>query len=212
MKVAKIVGSIISLVMVYLGFSTYQKDHQPQNLIVSAIFALLFLFLVYKIIKPGKKKEKPINNPASTSVDSPVQTAYGKHINGLPIAENTQCTLNSYPQKIEIQASGTTFNLKRDKITDICLQTETEIQKQYVSSVGGAGGGADLFGPLGAMIGGRAKEKKSRTVSTYFIITYASENGIQYIGFDVTNNYAKAGKIVDEFKKSNLNSGHTVDL
>ena len=63
MKVAKIVGSIISLAMVYLGFSTYQKDQKPQNLIVSVIFALLFLFFIDKIIKPGNKKHNPDTYP-----------------------------------------------------------------------------------------------------------------------------------------------------
>ncbi len=50
-----------------------------------------------------------------------------------------------------IFTSGTmNFELEKSKITDMCIKTDKEIQQQYVSSVGGAVGGAVLFGPLGA--------------------------------------------------------------
>lgn len=46
----------------------------------------------------------------------------------------------------------------------MCIKTDKEIQQQYVSSVGGAVGGAVLFGPLGAITGGRAKKKTVKEV------------------------------------------------
>ncbi|MEH2944892.1 hypothetical protein VSQ32_19130 [Lachnospiraceae bacterium KK002] len=56
------------------------------------------------------------------------------------------------------------FELEKSKITDMCIKTDKEIQQQYVSSVGGAVGGAVLFGPLGAITGGRAKKKTVKEV------------------------------------------------
>jgi len=54
-----------------------------------------------------------------------------------------------------------------------------------VSSVGCAVGGAVLFGPLGAMVGGRAKEKTSRVIEYYFIITYHGKTGdLEYLSFE----------------------------
>lgn len=64
-----------------------------------------------------------------------------------------------------IFTSGTmNFELEKSKITDMCIKTDKEIQQQYVSSVGGAVGGAVLFGPLGAITGGRAKKKTVKEV------------------------------------------------
>lgn len=83
------------------------------------------------------------------------------------------------------------------------MKTTSEIQKQVVSSVGGAIGGAVLFGPLGAMIGGRAKTKELRTVSTCLLFTYEKNNSIDYIAFNATNNLLNSNKLMNEFKKIN---------
>lgn len=116
------------------------------------------------------------------------------------------------PDKYEINANGMTFNLDKQKVTDVCIKTDTEIQQQYVSSAGGAVGGALLFGPLGAIIGGRAKKKKSKMVFRYLIVTYMSENEVKYVGFDVTNNFLLAMKFVDEFTRNNVGKTMNIDL
>lgn len=66
-----------------------------------------------------------------------VYTAF-HHINGLPIAENLLCEVFSYPDRIEFKAGTTNIKLAREKITDMYLKFDTEIQNQAVSSVGGA--------------------------------------------------------------------------
>lgn len=126
-----------------------------------------------------------------------------RHINGLSLAENAQCEVLSYPDVYEFKSGALKFNLPKSKIVDVNIKTDMDIQKQYVSSVGGAVGGAVLFGPLGAVIGGRAKQKKVRTVSNYLIITYKGDTELKYIGFDVTNAPFKAQKFVNEFNKLN---------
>ena len=61
--------------------------------------------------------------------------------------------------------------------------------------MGGAIGGAVLFGPLGAMIGGRAKERQTITVEKYLVFTYEDNEELKYIAFYVNNN-KKAKKFV----------------
>ena len=56
-----------------------------------------------------------------------------------------------------------TFKLLKEKITDVTMTNDIEIQKNNVSSIGGAVSGAILFGALGAIIGGRAKNKKVKS-------------------------------------------------
>lgn len=117
-----------------------------------------------------------------------------------------------YSDRFEFKSGSIQFKLAKSKIVDISITTDTDIQKQYVSSIGGAVGGAVLFGPLGAMIGGRAKQKKTINVSYYMIITYKNENDeLKYIGFDVTYALSKAKKFESEFKKTN-NTITRVDL
>lgn len=45
---------------------------------------------------------------------------------------------------------------------------------------------------LGAIVGVRAKEKKSTTVKEYLIFTYLKEDKVDYISFDVTTSWFKA--------------------
>ncbi len=153
----------------------------------------------------GKKKEKKSFEGIT------VYTAF-HHVNGLPIAENMLCEVFSYPDRLEFKAGTTEFKLSKDKITDICIKTDTEIQKQLVSSVGGAVAGAMLFGTLGAIIGGRAKTKKVKTSTDYLIITYRSDEELKYIGFDTKNNPPSAVKLVNEFKQNNSSSGVQIEL
>lgn len=136
------------------------------------------------------------------------------HINGLPFAEDTKCTINYLEDKFVITSGTVNFELEKRKITDICIKTDQEIQKQYVSSVGGAVGGAVLFGPLGAIIGGRAKKKKIKgETHSYMIITYTSDNEIKYIGFEVpTTARFAANYYVEEFEKNTSTYTRTIQL
>ncbi|WP_321993876.1 hypothetical protein [Clostridium butyricum] len=126
------------------------------------------------------------------------------HVNGLPIAENTLCQIYYTDDNIFIDGSGQSFNLSNEKISAIEIKTDVEIHKQYVSSVAGGITGAILFGPLGALIGGRVKDKKIKNTTRYLIITYTSNNEIKYLGFDITYT-PKALEIIKLFNKNNLN-------
>lgn len=107
------------------------------------------------------------------------------NISGLPVPEGTFCQLYYCEDKIVIDGCNTTFNLSLEKIKDISIKAETEIQRQIVSGAGGAVAGGMMFGALGALIGGRAKEHKIESTKVYLIITYESD-GIKYMSFEVS--------------------------
>lgn len=153
----------------------------------------------------GKKKEKQ-------SFDGLTIYTALHHIHGLPIAENTLCEVFSYPDRIEFKAGTTNIQLQKEKITDMCIKTDVDIQNQAVSSVGGAVAGAAIFGTLGAIIGGRIKTKKVKTVTNYLIISYKSDKELKYIGFDTVNNPVLASKLVKEFQSNGTTSSVNIEL
>lgn len=176
--------------------------------LLGIISLILIIFIAYHIDKRNKDKkiinEKKKTKDASLFLKLPL-------FQGLPMPENTLCDILSCPTYYEFNLNNTTFKLDKNKIQDISLKTDTEIQKYYTSSIGGAVGGAVLFGPLGAMIGGRTKKKTDTTVKTYLIFTYLKDNEVQYISFNATNSLF-AHKFVNEFKKNSSNVNTTIEL
>jgi hypothetical protein len=130
-----------------------------------------------------------------------------KHMTGLTAPEYSVCKIGVDAEKLMIVANGTQFNLQLSKLTNASVVTNTEIQNQYVSSVGGMVGGALLFGPVGAMIGGRAKQKQSSTTEHYLVFSYENNGEYKYISFyvDVFLRKAKAfaQKLNEKIQKNN---------
>lgn len=126
-----------------------------------------------------------------------------KHLTGLPIAENVICKSYYTKDNFVVNGANQQFSIANAKISDMTITNSTDIQKSYVSSIGGAVGGAVLFGAVGAMIGGRAKEKTSKVESYFLVITYTSGDETKYIAFDITEpkKKASANKLVKLFKK-----------
>ena len=132
------------------------------------------------------------------------------HIYGLPLAEELQCDITTYDNRVEFHSGTTHITLDRKKITDMCTRSETEIQQQYVSSAGGAIAGAVLFGVLGAMIGGRAKKKTTKSTTIYLIITYKkADDSIANICFDVSDHSFLAKTMAQLFRMDNSQGGGT---
>lgn len=183
-------------------------------LFISIGILLLIIIFCINMIRVTSKARK-VNKQQKAALKAQglsIYTAFN-HVNGLPIAENLLCEVFSFPNRIEFKAGTTDITLSRENITDMCVKTDVEIQQQYVSSIGGAIGGAVLFGPLGAMIGGRAQKKTDKTRHTYLIITYTGDQDeLKYIGLDATANTAAATKLVVEFHKLNQNTGVRIQL
>ncbi|MCI8949839.1 MAG: hypothetical protein HFG49_07310 [Lachnospiraceae bacterium] len=175
-------------------------------LIIIPVMVLIVL-MIRKSRKRAKANRESIRQSGILSY-----TAF-HHVDGLQIPENTLCEIKSFSDRIEFKAGTTSIKLSREKITDMSIKTDVEIQKQTVSSVGGAIAGSVMFGTLGAIIGGRAKNKKVKTTTQYLIITYTGEQGdLKYIGFDIKNNPPSASKLVKEFRELNTNSGVQIEL
>lgn len=216
-KLLIVFGIFVWLSMILVGFVSFFETRTYNNLAAIAFVVIVPLLIIY-IVK--HKSKKNINTTSRLYTNKEVQNniiafslhGYFNHVSGLNLAENVICEVLSYPALYEIKSGALKFNLLKSKVVDVTVTADTEIQKQYVSSIGGAVGGAVLFGPIGAIIGGRAKQKKTKNVSYYLIITYKNDaDELKYIGFDVTNAYFNARKFVNEFKQSN-NTITSVDL
>lgn len=173
------------------------------------VFIAFCLFMVYYTSHKKSQAKKQITNLKNEKG----ATLFGTftHFYGLPVAENVLVQIFSSADEYEFLASNTSFKLNKGKITDVAITTDVEIQKNNVSSIGGAVGGAILFGPIGAMIGGRSKEKTSRVVNSYLIFTYKDNDEIKYIAFNCTGNM-NAHKFVKEFKQNGPNTNSTINL
>jgi hypothetical protein len=215
MKILKIVASVFCYTFSLGGTIATITQKNPVDIIANVIIIIIFLVLGTLLMKSANKMQNKAGNaPKEPNDCAPKKKKEPKdlvisapHVNGLPVAENILCVIYSRPTKYEITANGATFNLDKNKVTDVCLKTDVEIQKQYISSIGGA----VLFGSLGAIVGGRAKKKKTKKTHTYLIFTYESDGEIKYIGFDVTNNF-NAPKLVNEFRKTSSNNKVEINL
>lgn len=183
------------------------------SLILGAVLLAIIVFSIIMFIKTSKAKRIRKQETNRLKEQGLTIRATFDHVNGLPIAENLFCEIFSYPDRIEFKSGTTNIRLARSKITDMCVKADVDIQKQIVSSAGGAVAGGIMFGALGAAIGGRAKTKDVRTVTQYLIITYKNEQSQPaYIGFDATGNPHIAAQLVYEFKRLNTNQGISIEL
>lgn len=200
MTIFKKILGIFTAILAITYFAMSSTQEQTTLFIVLGIIMVVFTILLFRPTKKDKQK-KAIKQEKH---NEKLKTCIMKHINGLPIAENVNCTIVSSDDKYTFSSGSMHFELEKFKITDMCIKTDREIQEQYVSSIGGAVGGAVLFGSLGAMIGGRAKKKTvKKETHNYLIITYKSPE-IKYIGFEVGYNMASANMFIKDFKSSNV--------
>ena len=110
-----------------------------------------------------------------------------------------KCDIIYNESSMRILGGGQEFFLDASKMIDVSVMTQSEIQKQYVSSIGGAIAGAMLLGPFGAIIGGMATQKKVQSKKKYLVITYISRGETKYIVFDLDGSLA-ATHIKDTFR------------
>lgn len=124
-------------------------------------------------------------------------------IDGLPLPTGTRCLLSVYADVLAIEALGQRFTLNQRRIFNVSISTVKQLQKQYVSSVGGAIAGGLLLGPLGAIIGGAAKQKDVKNFDRFLIFSYLDSNGIdtKYLVFAVHDGFGdKSSEFVRLFK------------
>lgn len=185
---------IISLVMFIpiLLFFIVNKEYEQ-------IFPLMLTSLFYVVPLVSMNKQKTSDN---SSEKAKIIKGYMKHMSGLPIAEGVKCEVSSLPTMYKFKANNAEFKLDKSRVVDVCVKTDVEIQKQYVSSIGGAIGGALVFGALGAIVGGRTKQKVNKEYTFYSIITYNKDDKLEYISFEISQGSFFGNKLASEFKKT----------
>ncbi|GFI22316.1 hypothetical protein IMSAGC011_01091 [Lachnospiraceae bacterium] len=204
----KILGGICCFLAIG-GVLAIASDTSTESATVNIGISIFFIIIAILFFTSDKRKEKRQRRKEDwyASYNEAIKTCTMKHINGLPIAENMDCKITAMDDKFMFSSGTMNFELEKSKITDMCIRTDQEIEEQYVSSIGGAVGGAVLFGPLGAMIGGRAKKKTVKNeIHNYLIITYQSPD-IKYIGFEIDRSLASAEAYVNDFKNRNVIAG-----
>lgn len=211
--------ALISFILSFVLLSSYETSYFGAILfffLLSFVCILANIVTTIKMKRQSKKNAKDLRRLVETEQQKlksqgMVSETVLRHISGLGTAANVFCTIQVWQEHYTFIMNNITFNLQRDKVTDIAIKTETEVQQQYVSSVGGAVLGGALFGAAGAAYGGRAKKKEIKTISSYLVFTYVSEasSDVKYLVFESTP--AQALDIVATFHKT-TNENVSIEL
>lgn len=173
----KIVKGVMVVLIFLLGLLMIGTDSVSFGIFFFILASVIFFFMPTK--SPKKKREEYLK-----TIDA-VEIFNGTHVAGLPIGE-TNCTITFFNDQIKIEGGGAQYNISTDKLRDVKVKQDTEIQKEISSSlVKGVAGGL-LFGTAGAIIGSRVKTKKKLEVTLYLIINYLNkDNQMDSICFDM---------------------------
>jgi hypothetical protein len=150
------------------------------------MLVLIVFVLIFAFINAGDNIKQASKILEIKARDSGAEIAtVGNHFYGLEVPPGSRCDILAYNDKIEINSCGIQYNIRMDQITEFQVKTEEEVKRQYVSSAGGAIGGALLFGAAGALIGGRTKVKEDKTIKFFVVIVYSSGDQTKYILIEV---------------------------
>ena len=131
----------------------------------------------------------------------------GTLVDGLPVPSNTMITVRLNSEKFYIQAltgrkkeDWPTYELTVEKVENVQLMNQTEIERVVEQSVPGLIIGGAALGALGAMIGGRVHTKEKVKNHTILAITYFSGERKQII-LDVTAAVKDSERVLNHFKE-----------
>lgn len=130
------------------------------------------------------------------------------HLSGLPLPDSAYCQIIFEEYGLTIMTEDEyrkQFSLAYNKITDFQLSFKKNEENTMVSNPGGAIAGALLFGAPGAMLGGRAKNKKVIIMEHFLIITYKKDNALENLHFQLrkesmVNVFGKADKLIKQYR------------
>lgn len=184
-------------------------------LVIGIVLLSLLLFCsIYLIVLGAKQVYKKKKRKALQKKLGAIDSATFTHIAGLPFAEQgagmaTCCwtTRNTFSS-----AQARWCNLPFAKVQDVACKTKKEIQNNYVSSIGGAIGGAYLFGPIGAMIGGRTKKITNVKTEKFFMVAYEKDGETAYVAFDCQKAGWKGEKFTKAFHNQKSSTPQQVTL
>lgn len=127
-------------------------------------------------------------------------TAMGTLIEGLPIPQNSDLTVKLSTEGLSILGCNQEFEIDISKLTLMDMKSDVEMEKVIHQSLPGMVIGAATFGVVGAMVGGRVKEKNKRVVTHFLLICYESGES-KTIVIETTKDWYNAAKLVDLFRK-----------
>ncbi len=153
----------------------------------------------------GKPKPKPF-------------TTVGDLIDGLPLLAGSKITVNLSPERFLFQGligkdkkNWPTYELPIEKIENVQLMNQRQIQQVIEQSTPGMIIGGAAFGTLGAMVGGRVKTKEKIENHSILIIDYQSGDKKQII-LDVTKALKDSERVLNRFKELKPVQTSTVQL
>ncbi len=156
MMLLSIMGMLFSIAAFLAGATAFCVTNRAEWLVVTIVFFLLLILFIKKSydIESGLTEQKRMLRRGAADRGK----KYGmdkkellkrmmlvKHHGGLPLALNASCFITKENGCFRVSGGGNDFILKNEKINEVCVNKDVQIQKQYVSSSGGAIRGAIFF-------------------------------------------------------------------
>ncbi len=147
---------------------------------------------------PPPQEAAPVSIP-----DGPRFSGTFAHVSGLGIPAGAKCRISYWDSALHISALNHDFTLPHEKVRSASLLTRKEVQRQYVSSAGGAVAGAMLLGPLGAAVGGGVRRRSVRSRDRFLIFGYdgGQPNETRFLVFHLTQWGDRGHRFVSAYKK-----------
>lgn len=131
------------------------------------------------------------------------KVALGNLIDGVNLPQNAAVSIKMNPNEVVISGNNQEFLISSDKLMNVDLKSDTELEQIIEQSLPGMVIGAAAFGVIGAMIGGRVKTKEKKKVNHFLIINFQSDE-LKTIVIDASKDWHNAAGLVDLFRKFNI--------
>lgn len=183
---------------------------------IAIFFISLIVILIIYCIVSQSKRNKAQKEQKLREIEMGIQVSgLFEHFYGLPLSDGVQLKCYWCNDRVAFVANGSTFNLPFENLIDVCVKSDVEIQKEYVTSTKKAIAGAALFGAVGAVIGSKPKVKEVRTSTSYLIFTYKSKEGnqVKYVALKVLPYYVSStAQFIEAFKQLPPKENISIDL